>query len=382
MKKSLINWSVLIIVSLIMASNYFFYDVMGPLKSLLHKVLGFSNTEYGFLMSIYSIPNLFMPIVGGIILDRFGIKRTGIIFIFLMMLGTALTYYGTTEVFNNGGYLYDFFNSFLVNHSPAFKVMSAGFLLFGLGAETSIVVITKIIVKWFTGKELALALGLNISIARMGTVAALFFSREVAINYTWNKPIYLGFILLLISFIIFIMYSLIENKFKKNVSSNIDEEEFKLSDIKKIIKIPAFIYITLLCVSFYSCVFPFLKYAPDFLENQYNIDGVLSGKITSILPFGTIIFTPLFGFFTDLKGKSASIMFLGSFLVLLVYILFLFHIVHPFVPMFFLGIAFSLVPAAMWPSVAKIVDQRSLGTAYGIMFSIQNGGLFLFTFLI
>ena len=160
------------------------------------------------------------------------------------------------------------------------------------------------------------------------------------------------------------------------------EEEFKLSDVLKIIRIPSFVYIALLCVTFYSAVFPFLKYATDMMVNKFGLSGELSGKITSILPFGTIIFTPIFGLFTDLKGKSASVMILGSLLLIAVHLTFSFTNITPYVPMFVLGIAFSLVPAAMWPSVAKIVDTNKIGTAYGLMFSIQNFGLWLFTLLI
>lgn len=379
-----LKWIVLVGVSIIMASSYFFYDVLAPLQSLLREKLNFSNTEYGFLMAVYSIPNLFMTIIGGIILDRFGIRITGIIFILFMCIGSFFTYYGTTDYFLNGGLGYEFFNSFLRDYSPSLKIMVFGFFLFGLGAETSIVVITKIIVEWFKNKALALALGINISLARLGTVAALFFSREFSVKYYWNYSVFIGTILMFLSFMLFILYSIFEKKYFINYESspNTDEEKFRLKDVKDIIRIPAFVYITLLCVTFYSAVFPFLKYAPDYLTNQFNVDSVLSGKLVSILPLGTIIFTPIFGLYTDFKGKSASVMFLGSLLLFIVYFSFLILKIFPVIPLFILGISFSLIPAAMWPSVPKIVKEKSLGTAYGIMFSIQNIGLFTFTFLI
>ncbi len=384
---NLVRWSVLIIISLIMAANYFFYDVLSPLQSLLREKLGFSNSEYGFLVSTYSIPNvfLFMAIIGGIILDKIGIRITGFIFIAFMAIGSLLTYYGSTAFFNEGGFGYSFFNSFLLAYSPSLKMMSLGYFLFGLGAETSIVVITKIVVKWFKGKELAFALGLNISIARMGTLIAFLFSRKLAEQLPWNRAIWLGasmLIISLIAYLIYIVFDVFIDRQGKARSTGDPEDEFRISDIVKIIRIPSFIYITLLCVTFYSAVFPFLKYATDMLENKFGLSGELSGIITAILPFGTIIFTPLFGLFADYRGKSASIMIYGSVLLILSHLSFTFTNISPYLPMFLLGIAFSLVPAAMWPSVAKIVDTTKIGTAYGFMFSVQNIGLWIFPIII
>ncbi|MBN2213476.1 MAG: MFS transporter [Bacteroidales bacterium] len=384
---NLMRWSVLLSVSFVMAANYFFYDVLSPLQPLLREKLGFSNSEYGFLVSAYSIPNVFllMAIVGGIILDKIGIRKTGFTFIAFMALGSLLTAYGSSEYFNSGGPGYRFFDSFLHQYSPALKMMSFGFFLFGLGAETSIVVITKIVVKWFKGKELAFALGLNLSVARAGTMMAFLFSNTLAQQNPWYKPIYLGAVLLCIALLSYLVYIIFDLKIDKQIKENYGiapQEKFRLSDIGKIIRIPSFIYITLLCVTFYSAVFPFLKYAPDMLENKFGFSGELSGLIVSILPFGTIIFTPLFGLLTDYKGKSASVMILGSFLLILVHLTFIFTKVSPYIPMFILGVAFSLVPAAMWPSLAKIIENKRIGTAYGIMFSIQNIGLWAFPNLI
>lgn len=384
---NLFRWSVLIIVSLSMAANYFFYDVLSPLQGLLRENLGFSNSEYGFLVSTYSIPNVFllMAIIGGVILDKMGIRRTGFGFILFMVAGSFLTAYGSSGLFNSGGPLYGMFSSFLTQYSPALKMMTLGYFLFGLGAETSIVVVTKILVKWFSGKELAFALGLNIAIARMGTALAFIFSRQLSGSDPWNLPIWLGCIALTIGLLAFLIYMMADLKLDRQIAFTLTsspEDEFRLSDIGRIIRIPSFIYITLLCVTFYSAVFPFLKYATDMLENKFGFSGEMASQITAILPLGTIIFTPLFGLFTDYRGKSASVMVLGSLLLILVHLTFTFTSVSPYVPMFVLGIAFSLVPAAMWPSVAKIIDISRIGTAYGIMFSVQNIGLWLFPLII
>jgi MFS family permease len=382
-----LRWVVLIVVSIVMAANYYFYDALSPLQTLLREHLGLSNTAYGFIVSAYSIPNVFlaMAVVGGIILDKIGIRITGVIFTSFMAIGSFLTAYGASDYFNSGGPGYNFMGTFLQSYSPALKMMTLGFFLFGLGAETSIVVVSKVVVKWFKGKELAMALGINIAIARLGTALALFFSRDLSTSDFWNRPIWFAASLLVIAvltFIIYIFFDLRYDRIKKYKLSHSAEEEFRLRDVVKLIKIPSFIYITLLCVTFYSAVFPFLKYATDMLENKFGLPGELAGKITSILPFGTIVFTPLIGWFTDIKGRSASVMILGSLLLILVHLTFTFTQLNPYLPMFVLGVAFSLVPAAMWPSVAKIVETEKIGTAYGFMFSVQNIGLWLFPLLI
>jgi MFS family permease len=381
------RWGILFIVSIVMAANYYFYDALSPLQDLLRRYLGFSNTAYGFLVSAYSIPNVFllMAVVGGIILDKIGIRITGFVFIAFMAIGSFLTAYGASDVFNSGGPGYNFMDSILKSYPPSLKMMSLGFFLFGLGAETSIVVISKVVVKWFKGKELALALGINIAIARFGTALALFLSRSLYTASYWNRPIWFASSLLAIALLAFIVYMIFDLRFDRITEFKLahsSEDEFRLRDVIKLVKIPSFIYITLLCVTFYSAVFPFLKYATDMLENKFGLPGELSGKITSILPFGTMIFTPLFGWFADIKGKSASIMILGSLLLISVHLIFSFTSLNPYVPMFLLGVAFSLVPAAMWPSVAKIVETRKIGSAYGFMFSVQNIGLWAFPLII
>lgn len=377
------RWGVMLIVSFTMAANYYFYDALSPLKSLMEELLGFTSSDYGFFVAAYSIPNVFlaMAVIGGIILDKIGIRITGFVFVLFMVLGGCLTAYGSSEYYNSGGIGYAFMDSFAHSYSPALKMMTLGFFLFGLGAETSIVVISKIIVKWFKGKELALALGLNLAIARLGMAAALIVSPLLE-GLTW--PIWLGTILLTIGLLAFIVYIFFDIKIDKQlkVTKVEDEEPFRFSDIGKLVTNPSFIFITLLCVTFYSAVFPFVKYAPDMMVNKFGVSLEMSGFITSLLPFGTIVFTPIFGWFCDNKGKSASLMIYGSILLIIVHLMFAFTTITPYIPMFILGIGFSLVPAAMWPSVAKIVDEPKIGSAYGLMFSVQNIGLWAFPMLI
>jgi MFS family permease len=326
-----------------------------------------------------------MAVFGGILLDKLGIRFTGIGFTFFMAIGAILTYYGSSDAFHNGGIGYAFLSSFLPKYSPELKMMVFGFFLFGLGAETSIVVITTLVVKWFRGKELALALGLNLAVGRIGQTLAFYLSADLSTDSFWQGPIFLSACLLSTSFIFFLLYSLIDLKLDRQIHyihESEESEKFKLSDTLKIIKIPSFIYITLLCVTFYSAFFPFLKFATDLLHNKFDLSTDLASKMTSIPVFFTVIFTPIFGWIADSKGKSASMMIYSSILLIIAHLTLTFTHLNPVIPMALLGISFSLIPAAMWPAVAKIIDQKKLGTAYGIMFAVQNLGLWLFPNLI
>jgi MFS family permease len=381
---ALIRWVVLIIVSISMAANYYFYDALSPLKQFMGEHLGFSSTDYGRFISAYSFPNVFllMAVLGGIITDRLGIRITGTTFVALMVFGSFFTAYGASEYYNNGGPGYAFLDSFAHGWSPAFKMMFFGYFLFGLGAETSIVVITKIVVKWFKGKEMALALGVNLAIARLGAAMSLIVTPAL-VEPIWTTPIWFGMLLLSIGFLFFVSYLFFDRKLDKQRLIDVSEKEvFRISDIGKLLTNRSFIFITLLCVTFYSAVFPFIKYAPDLLQNKFGLSMSLSSTMTSMVYFGTIIFTPIFGWIADKRGKSATMMIFGSLLLILVHLTLSLTRITPFIPMFFLGMAFSLIPATMWPSVAKIVDEPKLGTGYGLMFSIQNIGLWAFPILI
>ncbi len=390
-----LRWGIMLLVSFTMATNYYFYDALSPLKFLMERELGFTSAEYGFFQAAYSIPNVFllMAIIGGIILDKIGIRITGFAFIFIQFFGAVVTAYGASPYFNEGGWGYDFMNSFLTAYSPALKMTSLGFFLFGLGAETSIVVISKVIVKWFKGKEIALALGMNVAIARLGMGAAMMISPRLIIDSTqttplwqnWTMPIWFGALLLGIGLLTFLVYTIWDVRFDRRVEERMETdptEQFRFSDLLDLITNRSFIYISMLCVLFYSAVFPFMKYAPDLMINKFGVAPTLAGDISSILPYGTLIFTPLFAWYCDYKGRSASLMIYGSLLLVVVHLTFAVTNITPYVPMFILGIAFSLVPAAMWPAVTKIVPTRRIGTAYGAMFTVQAVGLMLFPWLI
>ena len=407
-----------------LAANYYFYDALSSIKSVLQSELHFSNTDYGLIVSFYSLLNVVMVMVGGTILDKWGIRKTAFVFLGISTLGAFITAYGASEYYNKGGFAYQLMSSFLTNYSSPLKMMMLGRLFFGIGAETIIVVVNKILVKWYKGKEIAFAFGLNISVARLGTTIALIYSpisigSPILINgvlhytgfptATWLAAMLVGISLLLILIHNFCDKIYDRQTHKHNTLEISPEEEFHFSDVLRLFKNKSFIYISMLSVLFYSAVFPFLGYAPDLLLNKFGLDLqttgmmqgiisvlkscfgqidnyrvslIISGLVASLVPLGTIFFTPLAGIYVDRKGKSASLMIWGSVILILVHLILALTTLTPYIPIFMLGIAFSLVPAAMWPAVARIIDEKSLGTAYGVMTSIQNLGLFVFPVLI
>jgi len=386
-QKKLLRWGLLILVSVVIAANYYSYDAMSSIKSVLQTELGISSTDYGLIVSFYGFPNTFllMTVFGGIFLDRFGIRKTGFFFTLFCTLGVLLTAYGASDAFRAGGFGYAFFKSFLPNYSPELKLMVLGRLLYGLGAETSIVVINKILVKWFKGKELSFAFAVNLAIARLGTAAALIMSPIlIETGAGWTLALWVAAILMGIALLFFIVYMMYDKRYTpvEKTGSLLDaDEKFNFNDIVGLLKNKSFILISLLCVTFYSAVFPFQAYCPDFLHNKFDVSLKTSGMLSSLIIWGTIIFTPIFGYFVDKKGKRATLMFYGSGMLLVAHLVLSLTYLTPYIAMFIIGIAFSLVPAAMWPGVARIVEEKRLGTAYGIMTSIQNLGLFVFPIL-
>ena len=383
----LVRWGFLLIVSIVIMTNYYVYDSLSSIKETIQIELGFSSTEYGMVISFYSFPNTFllMAVFGGIFLDRFGIRKTGALFTLFCTLGALTTAYGASDLFRNGGFGYTLFNSFLPGYSPELKMMILGRLLYGLGAETSIVVINKILVKWFKGKELAFGFGVNLAIARLGTAAALIFSPILIEAKTgWTTALWVAAIFMGTGFLFFLVYNFYERKYdKKNKDESLlaPDEKFNFQDIIKLIKNRSFILISLLCLTFYSAVFPFQAFCPDFLHNKFSLSLKFSGILSSLIIWGTIVFTPIFGWFVDRKGKRATLMLYGSGMILLTHLTLSLTHITPFISMFILGISLSLVPSAMWPAVARLVEEKRLGTAYGIMTSIQNLGLFAFPIL-
>lgn len=383
------RWTALLIVSFTMFAGYYLADVMAPLQGLVRNQLSWTDTEYGFFTSAYGWFNvfLFFLIIGGIILDKKGIRFTGLSATIIMVAGTALKYWAISTHTLDGMVLFGW--------KAQVMVAAIGYATFGVGIEIIGITASKVIVKWFKGKELALAMGMQISVARLGTALALGTSLPIALaTGTIATPILICLIMLCIGVLAFFMYMTMDRKLDASVlvvkgqteSVADPEEEFKMKDILKIITNKGWWYIAILCVLFYSAVFPFLKYATDIMVNKFGVDEYWAGMLPGLLPFGTIFFTPLFGGIYDKKGKGATIMIIGALIIIVVHMLFsipfLNHWAVAFILMILLGIGFSLVPSAMWPSVPKIIPMNQLGTAYSLIFWVQNWGLMGVPYLI
>ncbi len=370
------RWTALAIVAFTMLCGYFLTDVMSPLKPMLEAELAWTSTDFGFFTSAYGWFNVFflMLIFGGMILDKMGVRFTGMMSCVLMLIGCAVKYAAVA------GYIGLTFELF--GWKGQVLLAALGYAIFGVGVEIAGITVSKIIVKWFKGKEMALAMGLEMATARIGTMLAMAITVPFASYFqSVSAPILLCLIMLCIGTISFMVYIMMDIKLELSMESEEEEEEepFRFSDIFSIIKNKGFWLIALLCVLFYSAVFPFIKYATDLMVNKYNVEQELAGFIPSLLPLGTLFLTPFFGNLYDRKGKGATIMIIGSVMLIAVHLLFALPILNvwwfaTFV-MIVLGIAFSLVPSAMWPSVPKIIPEKQLGTAYALIFWVQNWGL-------
>ena len=377
------RWTALAVVAFTMFAGYYLTDVIAPLQGLLENKLGWSSSEYGFVTSAYGWFNvfLFFLIIGGIILDKLGVRITGLGAAIIMVIGTAIKYWAVSTNSLDGVVWHVLFWDF----KAQILLAAVGYAIFGVGVEVAGITVTKIVVKWFKGKEMALAMGLQLSFARLGTALALSTSRPVALAFDdVSAPILICLIMLVIGTLSFFMYTFMDKKLDASIVEFADknaakEDEFKISDIFSIISNRGWWYIAVLCVLFYSAVFPFLKYATDFMINKFGVSEYWAGTIPGLLPFGTILLTPIFGGIYDKKGKGATIMLIGAFIISAVHILFsipfLNHWIFAIVLILILGIGFSLVPSAMWPSVPKIIPERQLGTAYALIFYVQNWGL-------
>ena len=381
------RWTALLIVSFTMMCGYFITDVMAPLEDLLTKLpaeggLGWTSDEYGFFSGAYGYINVFLLMLffGGIILDKCGVRFTGTMCASLMVVGTLLKWYALDSNFGEAT---------LFGYPMQVALAALGFAIFGMGAEITGITVTKIIAKWFTGHELALAMGLQVAMARIGTAAALACSLPIANAMgEVSAPVLVGAAMLCIGLVSYLVYCVMDKKLDASgdVAEVANEEEFHFSDLKYIFNNKGFWLIAILCVLFYSGVFPFLKFATKLMIYKYNVDPELAGLIPAMLPFGTILLTPFFGSLYDRMGKGATLMIIGSVMLTIVHILFALPILNEWWfaigVMILLGIAFSLVPSAMWPAVPKIIPMKQLGSAYAIIFYIQNIGLSMVPVLI
>ena len=388
------RWTVLAIVSFTMMAGYVVAKEMSPLQFMLEKAtadggMGWTSGEFGIFAGSRGFFNVFllMLFVGGIILDKMGVRFTGILSCVLMLAGSAAVYGAITYTSPDPMW------SVPVLGTVKRQVVLAalGFAFFGIGYEMCGITVSKAIVRWFSGKEMALAMGLQVAMARLGTALALGFSPIIALNWGLPRPILIGVFCVGVGLIAYLYYCTMDRRLDKdkgvetqNLASQ-DDEKFHFSDMKLTIKNPGFWLITLLCLFYYSALYPFLDFATKLMISKYGVDSHLAGLIPAILPFTSIVLTPLFGGWCDKKGRGATMMVIGSVMLTLVLIVFAMPLKSSWIAvtlMCILGIAFSLLPAALWPAVPKIVPMKQLGTSYSIIYYIQNIGLMLIPVLI
>jgi len=398
------RWIALVMLALMMFFAYMFVDILSPLQSLLETSKGWDPKAYGTYQGSETFLNVFVffLIFAGIILDKIGVRNTALLSGVVMIVGASIKFYAVSPMFDGSSLesvlqnTWNFF-PFYEGMPASAKLAAIGFMLFGCGVEMAGITVSKGIVKWFKGKEMALAMGLEMAIARIGVAAAVlispFFAR-LGNTVDVSRSVMFSVILLLIGLICFLVYFFMDKKLEKEMgeSGEEPEEPFHLKDLGKIFSSGVFWLVALLCVLYYSAIFPFQKYAINMLQCNLGFSESDAGLVFSVFPLGAAVITPFLGSFLDYKGKGATMLIFGALLLIICHVTFalalpalrgtLLATVVAFMAIILLGISFSLVPASLWPSVPKLVDNRLLGSAYAVIFWIQNIGLFAFPMLI
>lgn len=379
-----IAWACLVVP---MFASYFFDDMFSTISHIFQDpeklALGWNSMDYGFYAGGYSFLCVWGGlIVCGVLLDKWGVRITGSIFVGLMTLGAALVYVTISS-------------KSIVESGNSLTIAYVGCMLFGLGSEIAGVAVTRSIAKWFKGKSMALAMGLQLAIARLGTAAALMLSpvlvEQSEAGYpldVTNRPAFFGLCLLMLGSIVWGIFVAMDAKFDKQTGTTdkvetSEEDKFKFSDIFRVLGNKHFILVSLLCVFFYCCIISFKKFATAILIPRFGADDAAAFEQTaaymvSMIPFFTVVFTPLFGGLVDKLGKATTWMITGSVLVFAAHLIIAFAPGDPifgYIGIAILGIGYSLVPAAMWPTVPKIIPEKNLGTAYSLIYWIQNMGM-------
>ena len=376
-------WLVLACLVVPMFASYFFDDMFSSLSELFknpeYLELGWNMADYGFYASGYS----FLCIWGGLIvcgalLDKFGVRLVGSIFVGLMVGGAGLVTFAIS-----GGF----------EPKTSLTIAYIGCMLFGLGSEIAGVSVTRSIAKWFKGRNMALAMGLQLAIARFGTATAILIApmivKQKALGefYTLaetNKPALIGLAVLAVGAILWAVFVAMDARFDKEAGTTdkvetAEEDKFRISDIWKVLSNPRFLMIAILCVTFYCCVIRFKKFGVSILLPLFGVNLDIATVLLAMIPFFTILFTPLFGALVDKVGKATMWMVVGAALVLTSHLIITFAPqgvpMYAYIAIALLGIGYSLVPSAMWPSVPKIIPEKNLGTAYSLIYWVQNMGM-------
>lgn len=353
---ALVRWGVLVLVSVAMFGNYYAYDSIAPLADHLQRLLGFSDLQIGTLNAIYSFPNILMVLVGGLIVDRIGTRKATLAFAAVCLAGTVVTAL-----------------------SPSFVVMAAGRLLFGLGAESMIVAISVVLAQWFVGRQLGFAFGVNLAIARAGSYAADWSPTFAKPLYDsgWQQPLALAALMMAGAVVAAVGYYAAEVRAEKryDLARPPAAERIVWGDVFRFDR--SYWYVVGLCVTFYSVIFPFRStFSIKYFQHAHGLDLAAAGEMNSHVFLAAIVATPLFGLLADKLGHRALFMAVGTFLLFACFPLLAYTGAGLWVPTVLLGVAFSLVPAILWPAVPYLVSAKRLGTAFGLMTMLQNIGLF------
>lgn len=398
------RWTALILLASAMFFAYIFVDILSPLQEFLQTQRGWDPVAYGHYAGSEPFLNVFVffLIFAGIILDKMGVRFTAVLSGAVMVLGAGINYYAVSDFFV-GSSLETFFTNTLNlpqtwwNVTPFYagmpasaKLSAIGFMIFGCGAEMAGITVSRGIVKWFKGKEMALAMGIEMAIARVGVAVVVVASPALAAikPISVSRPVAFELVLLCIGLICFIVYGFMDKKLDAQGVEEEKDDPFKVSDISKILSLKVFWLVALLCVLYYSAIFPFQKYAINMLQCNLHFSAADAGLVFFVFPLGAAAVTPVLGNYLDHKGKGASMLILGAILMIVCHLVFAFvvpatqSVVITLTAVIVLGISFSLVPAALWPSVPKLIDEKLIGSAYALIFWIQNIGLYAFPMII
>ena len=394
------RWTVLVLVASMMFFAYMFVDILSPLASLLNDTLAWDQGVFGTYAAGEYLLNVFgFLIIAGIILDKMGVRFTGLLSASLMVIGAAIKYWGISWADAN---TVEWLNAWWPSMPGSAKLAMFGFMIFGCGCEMAGTTVSKILAKWFKGKEMALAMGLEMAIARLGVFAAMWLSPMISEKFAVDgtnsvvAPLLFSAALLVIGLLNFFVFTVMDKTLDRqelndqmvNDQMVNDADEFHVSDLKQIFTSKMFWIVALLCVLYYSAIFPFQRFATNFLEETLQISNAEAAGLFKWFPILAMVLTPFLGAFIDYKGKGASMMLLGAVIMIACHCVFAFVLpAYPsktlaLVTILVLGVSFSLVPASMWPSVPKIIDEKVLGSAYCLIFWVQNIGLCLVPLLI
>ena len=393
------RWAVLVLVASMMFFAYMFVDILSPLASLLNDTLGWDQGVFGTYAAGEYLLNVFgFLILAGIILDKMGVRFTGLLSASLMVIGAGIKLFGITWSEAN---TVEWLNAWWPSMPGSAKLAMFGFMIFGCGCEMAGTTVSKVLAKWFKGKEMALAMGLEMAIARLGVFAAMWLSPMLSERFavdgvnSVSAPFIFSALLLVVGLLNYFVFTIMDKSFDKQLvaigeatAESDPEEEFHVSDLKQILTSKMFWIIALLCVLYYSAIFPFQRFATNFLEETLSISNAEAAGLFKWFPILAMVLTPFLGAFIDYKGKGASMMLLGAIIMIVCHSVFAFVLpaypskVLALVTILVLGVSFSLVPASMWPSVPKIIDEKVLGSAYCLIFWVQNIGLCLVPLLI